>query len=56
MKAKPETNEDDLRPEYDFDYTKAVRGNYYKRLLEKGSNVVFLDPDGNTLPSQALKS
>ena len=45
MKAKPGGKVDDLRPEYDFDYTKAVRGKYYKRLLEKGSNVVVLDPD-----------
>lgn len=36
---------DELRPEYDFDYSKAVRGKYYKRLLEEGSNVVVLDPD-----------
>ncbi len=32
-------------PEYNFDYTKAVRGKYYKRLLEEGSNVVVLDSD-----------
>ena len=36
---------DDLRPEYDFDYSKAVRGKYYRRLLEEGSNVVILDQD-----------
>jgi hypothetical protein len=36
---------DDLRPEYNFDYAKAVRGKYYRRLLEEGSNVVILDPD-----------
>jgi hypothetical protein len=36
---------DELRPEYDFDYSKAVRGKYYRRLLEEGSNVVVLDPD-----------
>jgi hypothetical protein len=36
---------DDLRPEYDFDYTKAVRGKYYRRLLEEGSNVVILESD-----------
>ena len=38
-------NTDELRPEYDFDYSKAVRGKYYKRLLEEGANVVVLDPD-----------
>jgi hypothetical protein len=36
---------DDLRPEYDFDYSKGVRGKYYKRLLNEGSNVVVLEPD-----------
>jgi hypothetical protein len=36
---------DELRPEYDFDYSKAVRGKYYHRLIEEGSNVVILDPD-----------
>jgi hypothetical protein len=36
---------DDLRPEYDFDYSKAVRGKYYKRLLKEGSNVVVLERD-----------
>jgi hypothetical protein len=36
---------DELRQEYDFDYTKAVRGKYYRRLLKEGSNVVILDPD-----------
>jgi hypothetical protein len=36
---------DELRTEYDFDYSKAVRGKYYRRLIEEGSNVVILDPD-----------
>jgi hypothetical protein len=36
---------DDLRPEYDFDYSKAVRGKYHNRLMTKGSNVVVLEPD-----------
>jgi hypothetical protein len=44
MKAKtPEA--DDMRSEYDFDYSKAVRGKYYRRLLKEGANVVVLDPD-----------
>lgn len=33
-----------MRPEYHFDYSKAVRGKYYKRYLE-GTNVVVLEPD-----------
>jgi hypothetical protein len=36
---------DELRPEYDFDYSKAVRGKYYKHLLKEGSNVVVLERD-----------
>ena len=42
---KSNKNRDNLRPEYDFDYSKAVRGKYYKRLLQEGANVVVLDPD-----------
>jgi hypothetical protein len=37
--------EDELRPEYDFDYSKAVRGKYFKKLMKEGSNIVILDPD-----------
>lgn len=44
MKAK-EKIEDDLRAEYAFDYSTAVRGKYHKNLFTKGSNVVLLDPD-----------
>ena len=36
---------DDPRSEYDFDYSKAVRGKYYKRILKEGTNVVVLEPD-----------
>ncbi len=44
MKRKlPQKN--GLRSEYDFDYSTAVRGKYYKRLLKEGSNIVVLDPD-----------
>jgi len=42
---KSDNNRDDLRPEYDFDYSKAVRGKYSKRLLAEGANVVILEPD-----------
>ena len=45
MKAKDKTEKDTLRPEYDFDYSKAVRGKYYRRLLKEGSNAVVLEPD-----------
>ncbi len=45
MKKASKTSIDDLRPEYDFDYSKAVRGKYYRRLLKEGSNVIVLDPE-----------
>jgi hypothetical protein len=45
MKAKEKKISDELRPEYDFDYSKAIRGKYYKRLLSEGANVVMLEPD-----------
>jgi len=45
MKTKSEDNRDDLRPEYDLDYSKAIRGKYYRRLLQEGANVVVLEPD-----------
>ncbi|MGH9363164.1 MAG: hypothetical protein ACRD2T_14735 [Thermoanaerobaculia bacterium] len=34
-----------MRAEYDFDYSTAVRGKYYRRLLKEGANVVVLEPD-----------
>ena len=45
MKTKEKNRSDELRSEYDFDYSKAVRGKYYKRILEEGANVVMLEPD-----------
>jgi len=50
MKAKEKKISDELRSEYNFDYSKAVRGKYYKcifykRILEEGANVVMLEPD-----------
>ena len=45
MKNRSTNIEEDLRPEYNFDYSKAVRGKYLKRLLEEGANVVVLEPD-----------
>ncbi len=40
MKSKTQKVHDELRPEYDFDYSKAVRGKYYRRLLEEGTNII----------------
>jgi hypothetical protein len=45
MKTRTTNIAEDLRPEYNFDYSKAVRGKYFKRLLEEGANVVVLEPD-----------
>ncbi|MEW6619671.1 MAG: hypothetical protein AB1422_10125 [bacterium] len=45
MKIKEKKSSDELRPEYDFDYSKAIRGKYYKRLLSEGANIVMLEPD-----------
>jgi hypothetical protein len=45
MNKAAKAKQDDLRPEYDLDFTKAVRGKYYERLLKEGSNIVLLDPD-----------
>lgn len=43
MKTRKRTERDEMRPEYDFDYSTAVRGKYYRRLLKEGANVVVLD-------------
>jgi arginine deiminase len=45
MKIKPEDNRDELHPEHNLDYSKAVHGTYCKRLLQEGANVVVLEPD-----------
>ena len=42
---KPKNVSDGLRPEYDFDYSKGVRGKYYKRILKQSANVAVLEPD-----------
>ena len=45
MRAKRTNELAQMRAEYAFDYSKAERGRYYKRLLKEGSNVVVLDRD-----------
>jgi hypothetical protein len=45
MKGKTAEPPAEMRAEYHFDYSKAVRGKYYRRLLKEGANVVVLDPD-----------
>ncbi len=34
-----------MRPEYNFDYSKAVRGKFHKRLLAEKSSIIVLEPD-----------
>ncbi len=45
MKAKSPVQPDDMRPEYNFDYSTAVRGKYYRRIMREGANVAVLEPD-----------
>jgi hypothetical protein len=45
MKPKGRAVSDEMRAEYNFDYAKGVRGKYYKRIQEEGTNVVLLDAD-----------
>ena len=45
MKTRRAPRVEQMRAEYDFDYSKAERGKYFKRLLKEGSNVVVLDRD-----------
>ena len=50
---KPDKQQDDLRPEYDFpSMPGSVRGKYFNRVAS-GSNLVLLDPDvAKAFPSQ----
>ena len=45
MKNRKPIRDFDLQPEYKFDYSKAVRGKYCRRLMREGANVVVLEPD-----------
>lgn len=45
MKPKIRYESNDMRAEYNFDYSKTVRGKYYKKILKEGANVVVLEPD-----------
>ncbi len=42
---KKDKKQDELLSEYDFDYSKATRGKYYKKLMDEGSNIIVLEPD-----------
>lgn len=62
MRTKTKKVSEELRPEYDFDYSKAVRGKYYRRLIKEGANVIVLEPDvakifnDSTAVNEALRS
>lgn len=62
MKGKRQARRDEMRSEYVFDYSKTVRGKYYRRLLKEGANVVVLEPDvarvfrGSAAVNDALRS
>jgi len=62
MKARTRAVAQDMRTEYEFDYSTAVRGKYYRRLLKEGANVAVLDPDvakafrSSAAVNQALRS
>lgn len=45
MKRKGRPRADNMWAEYTVDYTKAVRGTYYRRLIKEGANVAVLEPD-----------
>lgn len=62
MKRRKTTKPDDLRANYVFDYSKAVRGKHYQRLIKEGANIVVLEPDvakvfrGSAAVNDALRS
>ena len=45
MKHRTPVEDDDLRPEYDFDFSKGERGRYFTRLMKEGGNIAVLEPD-----------
>jgi len=45
MKAQKKKAGYELRSEYNFDYSKAIRGKYFRQIKEEGTNVVKLDTD-----------
>ena len=42
---KPVVQDDEMRPEYDFDFSTVERGRYAKRLKTEGTNLVLVEPD-----------
>lgn len=44
MNNTPERPDDDLRPEYELDYTQGVRGKYYEQAM-RARHLVEIDAD-----------
>lgn len=49
MKTRTKADSDEMRAEYDIDYSKAVRGKYYKRLIKEGAKIVVLKEGANVV-------
>lgn len=45
MKLKSPAEPDEMRREYSFDYSTAVRGKYFRRIMREGANIAVLEPD-----------
>ena len=62
VKHKKPDKADGLRSNYLFDYSKAVRGKHYQKLIKEGANVVVLERDvarvfhGSAAVNDALRS
>ena len=52
---KLDHSQDELRPKYDFASMKGgVRGKYYQRIRDEGTNIVLLEPEiAEAFPSEA---
>jgi hypothetical protein len=44
MKTKAHSENDEMRSSYNFDYSQAARGKYYRQTLA-GAGIVMLEPD-----------
>ena len=52
---KRKSSSDEIRSEYDFDYSKAIRGKYYKRAIA-GPIIVALRPDRTAAKTRKRRS
>ena len=54
MKQK-KAHRDEIRDEYVFDYSKAVRGKYFQRLMKEGANVILVPIDFEEASTKAIE-